>query len=123
MAQIHAEAHQVNSLIQLLGVNNDGDDLARADKLYRDVMAACTEHVGDHHANAKGELNLKIIFQADNKGVDVTIESSAKTPKPPVTKSRYFATEDGDGLTLKNPNRGTMFDGVNLGRRRAGDPL
>lgn len=113
---------QVHSLITLLQTNTDGDDLAHADECYRAVMSALTAHIEAYHGTAKGELTIKASFAADPKGIDVTIETSSKLPKPPKSKSRYFANDRGDGLTTRNPNRDTMFPGADLGRRRANDP-
>lgn len=121
MAEIDPRAYEIPSLINLLQTHNDGDDLARADTLYHKVMAAATEHIGEHGGAAAGEITLKVKIAADAKGVDVTIESDAKAPKPPKTKMRYFANDRGDGLTLRSPNRDTMFPSADLGRRRRGD--
>lgn len=120
MADIDPRAYEIPSLINLLQIHNDGDDLARADALYRGVVAATTEYLGEHGGTAAGEITVKIKITADAGGVDATIESDAKVPKPPKIKMRYFATDKGDGLTLRNPNRNSMFPGVDLGRRRAG---
>lgn len=123
MADIDPRAYEVASIAQLLTVNNEGDDLAHADVDYRRVMAAITEHIGAFGGEAAGELTIKFKFKGDAKGIDVAIETERKLPKRPTSKARYFATGRGDGLTLRNPNRETMFPGQDLGRRRAGDPL
>jgi hypothetical protein len=120
---IHERAYEVGSIAQLLQVNNDGEDLANADQDYRRVMAAISEHLDSFGGTAAGELTLKFTFTGDAKGVDVSVECTRKLPKRPKTKARYFATQGGDGLTLKNPNRETLFPGADLGRHRAGQPL
>ncbi|KAA0571103.1 hypothetical protein [Azospirillum sp. Sh1] len=122
MAEIDARAYEVASVAQLLTVNNEGDDLANADTDYRLVMAAITEHIGAYGGTATGEVTIKFKIVADAKGVDVAIETTRKMPKRPLSKARYFTTGKGDGLTLRNPNRETMFPGQDLGRRRFGDP-
>lgn len=122
MAEIDGRAYEVGSVTQLLMVNNDGDDLAHANLEYRRIMTSINEHVEEFGGTAAGELTLKFKFKGDAKGVDVAIESAKKLPKHPSTEARYFVTRQGDGLTLQNPNRETMFPGADLGRRRAGDP-
>jgi|AGTN01.3.fsa_nt_gi hypothetical protein len=121
MAEIDPRAYEIPSLVNLLQTHNDGDDLARADAPYHQVMAAATENIGEHGGSAAGEIILKVKITADAKGVDVTIESDAKVPRPPRMKMRYFANDRGDGLTLRNPNRDTMFPATDLGRRRRSD--
>jgi hypothetical protein len=124
MAAFSDDAYRIKSILNLLQVNNDGDDLAAADQLYQQLMGALTKHLEEHGGSATGKLRLNFTFAVDAKGVDVAVEPAiVAVPKRPKTKMRYFASDAGTGLTLKNPNAGTLFAGDDLGRKRRGDAV
>lgn len=118
MSDINEKAYEVQGVAHLLQVNNDGDDGARINDDFRRLMSAVTEHVGEHGGEAKGKMTIVIAVAADARGIDITVSSTAVLPPHPKCKMRYFATDKGDGVTLRNPNRETMFPGADLGRRR-----
>lgn len=111
-------AYELRSLVNLLQVHNQGDDLADLDRDLAKAISVITERIGAHGGSHAAELTITLKLTGDHKGFDVTVSGKVKLPARPVTKDRYFATEAGDGLTLKNPNKGTMFEGADLGRAR-----
>ena len=112
-------AYELPNLARLIEAHNQGDDHAEFTAKMREVLSRCSNHIQEHGGAAKGQLTLTIDFAVDAKGVDVAMQAKVAYPKPPVVKDRYFVTDQGDGLTLKNPNKGTLFEGNDLGRRRA----
>jgi signal transduction histidine kinase len=116
----HDRAYEVRSFSQLCQVVNQGDDLAEIDADLRRVVSQITDNVAKYGGAHKGEITVKLTLTADNKGVDVQITASTKTPGRPVTKDRFFVTDSGDTLTLRNPNKGTLFEGSDLGRATRG---
>ncbi|WP_044558698.1 hypothetical protein [Azospirillum sp. B4] len=114
-------AYEIPTVARLLETHNQGDDGAALNEKFAQVLENLGAHVAEHRGTAKGEVTVKITLTADPKGVDVEIAFEGKVPRRPKTKDRYFLTERGNALTLKNPNQGTMFEGRDLGRApRAG---
>jgi len=111
-------AYEIQTVDRLIAVLNNGDDGADATRDYRTLVETLGSYVENYGGTHKGKLTLTISFAADAKGIDVAIESKATSPKRPVLKERFFATEKGDGLTARDPARGTLFEGDDLGRRR-----
>lgn len=109
-------AYEIQTVDRLIAVINQGDDGADATKDYRNLLETLSNYVENHGGTHKGKLILTINFTADHKGLDVSLTSEAKMPKRPVLKERYFLSEKGT-LTAKDPARGTMFEGADLGRR------
>jgi membrane-associated protease RseP (regulator of RpoE activity) len=117
---INPKAYEVQGIAHLLQANNDGDDGAKIDDDYRRMMRDLSAHLDEYGGAPKAKMTITIEVTVDNKGTDVSITSKATTPVRPKSKARYFVNDKGDGLTLMNPNKDTMFPGVNLGRRRQG---
>lgn len=111
-------AYALPTLARLIEAHNQGDDHSEFTTKMREVIGRCSKHIEEHGGAAKGQLTLVIDFAVDAKGVDVAMQAKVAYPKPPVVKDRYFVSDKGDELTLKNPNKGTMFEGDDLGRRR-----
>lgn len=115
------DAYKVSSIDRLFAIHNDGDDGSSATEDMRKGIAAITSHVSENGGKARAIQVITIVYDADAKGIDVSISSTIKTPKRPSAKSRYFAMPKGDELTLQNPNRDTMFPNIDLGRQRLND--
>lgn len=113
-------AYALPTLARLIEAHNNGDDHSLMTDKMREVILRCSEHIHEHGGTAKGEITIKVTFAVDAKGVDVAMETKLAYPKPPIVKDRYFVSDKGDELTMKNPNKGTMFEGDDLGRRRNG---
>ena len=64
------------------------------------------------------QLIIKVDFAADAKGLDVSIACESKLPKRPIIKERFFMSEK-NTLTLQDPAKDSLFEGADLGRRRA----
>lgn len=112
-------AYEIQTIDRLIAVINNGDDGADATRDYRSLVETLGSYVQNYGGTHKGKLTLTFTFAADAKGIDVSMESKATQPKRPILKERFFATEKGNGLTAKDPARGTLFEGNDLGRRRA----
>lgn len=111
-------AYEIQTVDRLVAVINQGDDGADATKDYRNLIDTLSSYVENHGGTHKGKLVLTVSFTADQKGIDVSLASEAKMPKRPVLKERYFLSDKGT-LTAKDPGRGTMFEGADLGRKGA----
>lgn len=109
--------YEVPTIDRLIACINQGDDGAEATRLYRECMSALSRNIENHGGKHKGSLTIKIEFEADAKGIDVAIKTSARMPAAPVLKERFFVSGKGDTLTAKDPGRGTLFEGNDLGRR------
>jgi hypothetical protein len=112
------QAYLIQTADRLLAALNNGDDNDDATKDYREIVSTLAQRVADHGGKHKGKLTLTFSFEADQKGVDVSMVSKLTIPPRPVLKERLFPAERG-GLTAKDPARGTLFQGDDLGRRRA----
>lgn len=110
-------AYEIHTVDRLIAVINHGDDGADATRDYRSIIETITQRVADHGGKHKGKLVLTFEFNADEKGLDVSLSSEAKLPKRPVMKERFFASERGV-LTAQDPARDTLFAGNDLGRAR-----
>lgn len=116
MSEIDERAFQLRTVTQLIERTNGGDDFDGLNKDMNKIVESLQTQICDHHVDtAKGSLTITIEFTADRKGLDVVINSKVKTPNRPVTKDRFFVT-DNNWITLRNPNKGTMFEGQDLGR-------
>lgn len=111
-------AYEVQTVDRLIAVLNNGDEGAEATRLYRELMDRLASYIQEHGGKHKGELAIKVSFVADAKGLDVSIECNAKMPKKPVIKERFFMS-DKNTLTLQDPGKDSLFQGVDMGRRRA----
>jgi len=111
-------AYEVKTVDRLVAVLNTGDDGAEATRQYRNIMETLAGYIQEHGGKHKGELTLKLSFNADAKGLDVQMDVSYKLPKRPVIKERFFMSPN-NTLTLQDPARDSMFPGADLGRRRA----
>lgn len=111
-------AYEVQTVDRLIAVLNSGDEGAEATRQYREIMDRLANNIQEHGGSHKAELAIKIKFAADPKGLDVTIETTAKMPKRPVIKERFFMSEK-NTLTLQDPAKDSLFEGADLGRRRA----
>ena len=119
MSEIDERAFQVRTITQLIERTNGGDDFDGLNKDMTKIVESLQTQICDHHVDtAKGSLTITIEFTADRKGLDVVINSKVKTPNRPVTKDRFFIT-DTNQISLRDPARGTMFEGHNLGRRNS----
>lgn len=114
-------AYELPTLARLLETHNQGDDAHAINEKMRELLRQLGDHSAEHNGTAKGTIAVSVTFAVDRKGVDVEIGFTHKAPPRPKTRDRYFLTERGDGLTLMDPARDTMFAGSDLGRRRAGD--
>lgn len=110
-------AYEISTTDRLIAVINGGDDNADATKDYHNIMETLQNRVGNHGGKHKAKLVLTIEFEADHKGIDVVLTTEAKLPKRPKTKERYFDSGKGT-LTLKDPARGSLFEGTDLGRAK-----
>lgn len=108
-------AYEIQTVDRLIATINQGDDCADATADYRRVMETLAKFVEDYGGKHKAQMVIKIGFVADNKGIDVEVETTTKVPKRPITKERFFLT-DRNVLTLRDPARDTMFPNVDLGR-------
>lgn len=115
MSEPDDRAYQMRSLPQVLGRLNNGDDLDDVDKDMQHLLDRLSRHIENYGGTAKGSLTITLEFQQDHKGIDLAVTSKVTVPKRPKTKDRFFVTED-NVLTLRNPNKGTMFEGQDLGR-------
>ncbi len=112
-------AYEVKSVDRLIAVLNTGDDGAEATRQYRNIMDTLASYIQEHGGKHKGELNLKIQFTADAKGLDVQMDVTSKLPKRPIIKERFFMSPE-NVLTLQDPGRESFFPGVDMGRRTRG---
>ncbi|WP_395831163.1 hypothetical protein [Elstera sp.] len=119
MSEIDERAFQLRTVTQLIERANGGDDFDGLNKEMNEVVESLQTQICDHHVDtAKGSLTITIDFTADRKGLDVKISSKTKKPNRPSTKDRFFITDD-NRISLRDPARGTMFEGANLGRRNS----
>lgn len=116
MSEPDDRAYQMRSLPQILSRLNNGDDLDDLDKDLAHVLDRLSRHIENYGGTAKGKLSITLNFTQDHKGIDVSIESKMTVPNRPPVKDRFFLTDE-NVLTLRNPNKGTMFEGQDLGRR------
>lgn len=110
-----ADAYQVRTIDRLLAVNNHGDDCAEATAQHGKILDRLAELIQEHGGKHKAKLVISIDYEADHKGLDITIASKATLPGRPKVKERFFLTRD-NRLTLQDPARDSLFPGVNLGR-------
>lgn len=120
MSNPDERAYEIRRFVQVLERYNQGDDLERIDHDLQRAVAACTDHVANFGGTAKASLTVALTMTADAKGVEISVVPTLKLPGRPVVKDRFFISERGDTLTLRNPNRGTMFEHVDLGRAPRG---
>lgn len=111
-----SRAYEVRTVDRLLAALNDGDDCAAVSNELRALVAKLSEYQENHGGKHKGALTLKIGFTQDSRELDVEMDFAVKNPPRPKLKDRMFVTERGD-LTRQDPGRGTMFEGLELGRR------
>jgi hypothetical protein len=108
-------AYQVRTIDRLIAVNNHGDDCAEATAGHDKIMDRLAELIQEYGGKHKAKLIITIDYEADHKGLDITITSKAQLPGKPRVKERFFMTRD-NRLTLQDPARDSLFPGVNLGR-------
>ena len=111
-------AYEVRTIDRLLAVLNQGDDNAEATRQYRQIMDRLANNIHEYGGKFKAELTLTVSFEADAKGIDVSVSVKSKIPAIPKIKERFFQAGDGTNvLSLQDPARETLFAGVDLGRR------
>lgn len=113
---LESRAYEVRTIDRLMAVLNDGDDCNAASTKLRQLIAELEEYQESHGGKHKGAMTLKFTFTRDAKGMDVQMDFTIRSPPRPVLKDRLFVTERGD-LTRKDPGKGTMFEGYDMGRR------
>lgn len=112
-------AYQVRHLARLIETHDDGDTAAELNRMMAEAVEAATAHAAEHGGVGKATLTVTVSLEADAKGVAVSIAGKSTLPRRPNLKDRFFVTADGH-LTRRNPNRGTLFEGQDLGRTRRG---
>lgn len=110
-------AYRIATVDKLIGVINRGDECAEAMKLMRELVDRIAEVQAEHRGVVKGALTITLSFACDERGVDVTMATTAKMPKKPALKDRMFVDQNG-GLTLQDPALNSLFPGSDLGRNR-----
>lgn len=111
-------AYELRSITRIMQTLNHGDDLRAIDAFYRQLIGTLVDRVERFGGKHKGEISLKMVFTADEQGVDVALGSNLKEPARPIFRERFFATED-HILTVQDPARGELFEGHDLGRAPA----
>lgn len=109
-------AYEIGTADRLIALIANGDAGADVTRDYKTLNEILDDYVQSYGGKHKGELTIKIAFEADAKGVDVAVESRISRPKRPRFKERLFSTGRGT-LTAKDPAKNSLFPGANLGRR------
>lgn len=112
------KAFEIQTVDRLIAVVNNGDDGADATQEYRSLMQKLDTYTTNYGGKHKGKIVITINLAQDAKGVEVTVETKVTDPRRPKYAEHLFSTGNGT-LTTKDPARGTMFEGADLGRRRA----
>lgn len=88
-------AYEIFSVDRLIALSNHGDDVAEANRLYRDIVERLRHNVNEYGGKHKARLDIAIEFAIDAKGgIDVAITPKAKLPGRPVNKERFFLAAD-----------------------------
>lgn len=111
-------AYELRSVTRVIQTLNHGDDLRAVDAFYQQLVGTLVDRVERFGGKHKGEISFKLMFVADEKGIDVALISGKKEPARPVLRERFFATED-NVLSVQDPARGELFEGHDLGRAPA----
>ncbi|MEI8396401.1 MAG: hypothetical protein WCF85_16835 [Rhodospirillaceae bacterium] len=111
-------AYHITGLVPLLQTLAGSGIAISLDEDLTELVEKLRAGLDRDNVKCQGEMVISLKIVADiNGALDVGLTSKLKLPTrtaPP--KERLFVDADGN-LTTQNPNRGTMFEGHDLGRR------
>lgn len=112
------DPYAIKSIGQLIDFINGGQDAERIRDQLNPLLSQ-NSRIAEHSGAArKVELAIKVKFTVNPNGkVDIMVDESVKATKLPRNEETVFIAENGE-LSAMNPNRGTMFEGADLGRRK-----
>lgn len=110
------DPYAITSVGQLIDFLNGGQDAARIRDLLNPQLLQQQEIAERSGSPRDVQLTVKIGFRLYPDGkVAIVVDETLKATKLPRNEETVFITESGD-MTAMNPNRGTMFEGKDLGR-------